>query len=408
MNDGSNSYLHSKEMHTAGHFNCPACERAALVQGSDELSPDLMFKEAFEIWIGQRVIERAGVWTSVRYVSERTERDLRQYARAAGKFFDQLRLDAIHAGHLRAYQKARALNALAIDGQGETSPWDRPAGANLIRKEVQTVIRVLRAAGAWSTHLEECFEPVAPEEGDVSRAMTPDEQHRWLHVASTREEWRIVYWWSIVALQTTAATNEMRALHLGDIFLSQGTLQVRNEGAKNKFRVRTIPLQSREVIWALSGLMERARALGANGPHHYLFPGHITADRYDPQRPMTVWGLRKPWNEVREATSIDWLTPYCLRHCAITRMAEAGVPIQVIMSFAGHMSPRMQQHYTAISMQAKRGWATAAWGTAPSPQAAPWEMSQYMETPRKQPHEERRRERRSGDAGNIRVLGAVR
>jgi hypothetical protein len=45
----------------------------------------------------------------------------------------------------------------------------------------------------------------------------------------------------------------------------------------------------------------------------------------------------------------------------ITRMAEAGVPIQVIMSFAGHMTMRMQLHYTTISMQAKRKWAEDTW-----------------------------------------------
>jgi integrase len=327
-----------------------------------ELSPELTFRDAFTVWIDRKLIGTADRVTSVRYMSPRTERDLRQYARAAGKFFDQLALNAIHAGHLREYQKARALNSLLVKGV-DTEPWDHPAGANMIRKEVGTVIRVLRAAGAWSAHLEECFEPLQAQESNVGRAMNPDEQHRWLHVASTREEWRVVYWWSILALQTTAATNEIRSLRLGDVFLDSGILQVRSEGAKNKFRIRTIPLEMPEAVWSLEGLITRARRLGAHGPHHYLFPIHLTADRYDPSRPMTVWGLRKPWDAVRSATGIDWLRMYDLRHTAITRMAEAGVPIQIIMSFAGHISPKMQQHYTAISMQAKRRWASVAWGS---------------------------------------------
>jgi len=62
--------------------------------------------------------------------------------------------------------------------------------------------------------------------------------------------------------------------------------------------------------------------MGASGPHHYLFPIHVTGDRYDPLRPMTAWGLRKPWDAMRSATNLDWLTPYDLRHTAITRMAE--------------------------------------------------------------------------------------
>ena len=72
-------------------------------------------------------------------------------------------------------------------------------------------------------------------------------------------------------------------------------------------------------------------------------------------------GIYKRWSEVRKAAGVEWLRPYDLRHTAITRMAEAGVPIQVIMSFAGHMTLQMQQHYTAISMASKRSWAEAAW-----------------------------------------------
>ena len=50
--------------------------------------------------------------------------------------------------------------------------------------------------------------------------------------------------------ETTASTNEMRALRLADVYLSQGTMQIRSEGAKNKFRIRTIPLQTPEIVWA--------------------------------------------------------------------------------------------------------------------------------------------------------------
>jgi integrase len=348
--------------HSPGHVSCPACAKAITLQES-KLSPALTFREAFEIWIGQRVIDKQGVFSNARYISERTERDLRQYAKEAGRFFNSLRLEEIHAGHLREYQRARAVHDKSCGA------WKKPAGANLIRKEIQTVVRVMKAAGAWGKHHEDAFEPLAQVESDVMRAMSPEEQHAWLHTASSREEWRIVYWWSLIALQTTAATNEMRALRLGDIFLNQGTMQIRNEGAKNKFRIRTIPLQTPEVVWALGSLMERARTLGANGPHCYLFPLHITSDRYDALRPMTVWGIRKPWDAVKTAAGILWVTPYCLRHSAITRMAEAGVPIQVIMSFAGHISPRMQQHYTAISMEAKRRWAAAAWASTTMPYA---------------------------------------
>lgn len=332
-----------------------------------ELSAEMEFSQAFRLWMEQRTIEWNGTLSDVRYVAPRTIRDWRQVLRSTEKFFGRLRLGEIRAGHFREYQRARALNRLEVQGAGTVQPWAQPAGANLIRREVTMVKRILRAAGAWRGELEDTVQIVRAVENDVPRAMTPEEQHRLLHVAASRPEWDVVLWWAIVALQTTASTNELRAIRLGDVFLEQEIVQIRNLGAKNTARVRTIPLQTPEIVWALRNLMARARQLGANGPHCFLFPVHVTADRYDPMRPMTEWGLRKRWEAVRAEAGLPWLRMYDTRHAGITRMAEAGVPIQVIMSFAGHLTLRMQQHYTAISMQAKRRWAAAAWAGAEMP-----------------------------------------
>jgi hypothetical protein len=68
---------------------------------------------------------------------------------------------------------------------------------------------------------------------------------------------------------------------------------------------------------------------------------------------MSVQGLKKPWQEVREATGLLQFRMYDTRHTAITRLAEGGVPVTVIMDLAGHISPRMTQHYTHVSEQAK-------------------------------------------------------
>ena len=35
------------------------------------------------------------------------------------------------------------------------------------------------------------------------------------------------------------------------------------------------------------------------------------------------------------------------------------------MSFAGHMTLRMQQHYTTISLVSKRKWARSTWQEEP-------------------------------------------
>ena len=94
-------------------------------------------------------------------------------------------------------------------------------------------------------------------------------------------------------------------------------------------------------------------------------PYMLRRHEYDPTQPMSDSGLKKRWEEVRTAAGLEWLRPYDLRHTAITRMAEAGVPIQVIMSFAGHVSLKMQQHYTTISGMAKRKAAATVWADVP-------------------------------------------
>ncbi len=115
-----------------------------------------------------------------------------------------------------------------------------------------------------------------------------------------------------------------------------------------------------EAVWAAHRLVERAQSLGCSSASHYLMPFRISPNLWDPTQPMSNSGIRKPWNEVRKAADVPWLRIHDLRHTAITRMAEAGVPIPVILSMAGHISVRMQQHYTSVSEYAKRCAVEAA------------------------------------------------
>lgn len=323
---------------------------------------EMLFPDAFALWFAHRTIQTHGLRTDARYIAPKTARDYRVCAKALGKFFGSLRLDQIHEGHLMAYQQARAVNLVEAQ-DGNRSPWAATAGANCIRKEIALLIRILRAARLWGDAQEMYFQRLQPAEPEVERALTQEEQHRFLHVAASRGEFRMIYQYAIVALQTTASTNEMRALRLGDVLLADRILQVPRAGAKNKYRMRAIPLVSEDAMWAMEGLLARARELGATAPSHYLFPRQASRTHYDASRPMSESGLRKPWDAVRCAAGLPHLRIYDLRHTGITRMAEAGVPLRVAMTFAGHMTARMQQRYEAICMAAKRGWGEAVWGS---------------------------------------------
>lgn len=347
--------------------------------------------------MGHRTMVTTGLRPNARYLTDQTERDYRACAVALNRFFGKLRLDKITSGHLSAYQLQRATNPVdetngiwhclrggRVHGSFETlaiaeewarkhgggceftrTAWAYRAGANRIRKEIALLLRLLRDARLWAKEDDERLVLVRREDPDVARAMSIEEQHRFLHVASERHEFRLVHQYAIVALQTTCSTNEMRALRLADIFLNEHHpfIEIPRAGVKCKGRKRTIPLLTDDALWAMEGLVARARELGAWSPLHYLFPKQKARTMYDPTQPMTASGLKKPWDAVRKAAGLPHLRIYDLRHTGITRMAEAGVPLPVAMSFAGHMTEQMQQHYTAICLTAQRGWGELVWGS---------------------------------------------
>lgn len=335
--------------HTFDHVDCPACEvkRDKLLSGGD-ISKDQTFTEAAAMWTESRSL--APNLDRTHYVSPRTLRDDQQYIRALGPIFGPIPLGKIHVGHLRHYQDERSTKA----------------GPNKVNQELSLLGRVLRRAGLWDKTFERGYQPLKVLTADVPRAMSPEEQDWFLHVAASKKKWEVVYWYSLAALQTTCSNCEMRGLHMGDANVFQEVLQVRTAHAKNSYRVRTIEL-SRDALWALDRLYQRARALGSVHPEDYLFPFRVNRKTYDPRQPMSESGIKRSFNEVRTAAGVPWLRHHDLRHCAITRLAEAGVPVEVIMAMAGHISPRMTRHYTHVSQAAKRKAVVDTFEKRPTP-----------------------------------------
>lgn len=343
--------------HTPGHVDCPGCRPRSLRRTEVALQ-DMLFRAAFDRWLDARILQ-CREETSVRYISEDSEKTYREYGTALDKFFAELRLCEIHDGHLRVYQEWRAENHGGL--------WTKPAAQNRIRKEVQMCIRLLKAAGLWGEDMKSAFAQLPVQGTELQRVLEPSEEARFLEVLGSKQKWHWVRDYAVLALQTCASTKELRMIRLGDINLHHMTLRVGPKASKNKFRNRTIPLETDEAVHAVMNLMHRARRLGATEPEHFLFPygGRDTKARWlDPGKPMTKHGVKSNWLVARKDAGVPWLRPYDLRHTAITRMAEKGIPIAVIMAFAGHISQKMQQHYTTISMQAKRIAANKAFAVA--------------------------------------------
>lgn len=373
---------------------------------NNSLPAELPFEEAAQVWLDSQQLP--GVYDRARYVTPRTLKDDGQYIDALRRFFGALPLREIHIGHVREYQALRSSGQLgvpenvvldrcarkrrcSVEKLREVPEWweyaqkkvraaRREVGANKINQELSVLSRVLKRAKLWEGELELHYQPLRSELPDVPRSLAPEEQKKFLQVAASREEWQLVYWYAQVAFETTATNCEMRGLRLADVNLYQQVMAIRPKYAKNRFRVRTIPLTP-NALWAFERIKERARTLGSVAEDHHLFPfGQRGGYSYDPTKPMSNSGIKKPWNAVREEAGVPWFRIHDLRHTAITRMAEAGVPIAVIMGVAGHISARMTQHYTQISEAAKRKALMEAFADAsrkPPSRAAARRMSAH-------------------------------
>jgi integrase len=169
------------------------------------------------------------------------------------------------------------------------------------------------------------------------------------------------YFAAIVSAHTSMRGCELKSLRLQDVDLISGTVTIRRSGTKTNAGARLIPLNE-NATWALTRLLERARALKATEPEHYLFPTFVfrrTKDGknhkgsgYDPTRPQVSW--RTGWQNLTEKAGMKGLRFHDLRHHCITKLAEAGIADQTLMAIAGHVSKEMLDHYSHVRLEARR------------------------------------------------------
>jgi integrase len=326
-------------------------------------------------------------YAKARYRSRNTLRSYITMKRALDAFFSKHVLQEIHLGHFRQYQAERSTNPEMptgkirlkkekgrkahgpFDNEAAAERWNRehggaymmfrarwamPAGTAKVNGELAFLERLMKLAGCWTPDLERYYERFVVDESEIPRALTPEEQERFLGVAASRPEWAIVHWYGLVALHTGFSSDELRAIRQGDINLAYGILAVNRRVGKNKYRRREIALTDPACIWALERLLERAWQLGGRGPEHYLFPSRLVRNQFDGVRGMSEVGIRKQFEAVRFAAGLEWFQLNGFRHTAATRWAEAGVPQAVRMVRMGHTSAKMTAHYEHIAMSAER------------------------------------------------------
>ena len=361
--------------HTPGHVDCPACQQFGATP-QQALTPDLIFETAAAMFMAMRARRPDGPTVGVGPKSVRlnTEKGYLRHTGALTLFFQGMKLSDIHWFHMRAYGVARTAGDRPFIRKRrphDKVPTGTPVKPAQVNQELDFLKRLKKLALCWTSVDAEYYKltKLQADEEDVRRALTPEEQQHWLVVSSKQTRWDIVHWYSIVAFDTTMNPGELRCVRLGDLNLAQKLVSIPWPSAKNKYRRRTIPIENADVLWAFERLLARAAALGCTDPQHYLFPfrDNRRKDAFIPDKPMSASGIKKLWEEVREATNLLWFRQNDTRHTAATRLAEKGTPIDIILARMGHVSNRMRLHYTHISIAAQRKWV----GGGPSDRLQP-------------------------------------
>ena len=186
------------------------------------------------------------------------------------------------------------------------------------------------------------------ERKDIGRALSPEEEARLLESAGKRSRWHTAAIIIRALLLTAMRSGEFTKLTWAQTDMDKRVLTV-GHAKTSSGSGRIIPMNG--DLFALLSMHAAWFTLkfGETRPEYYLFPHGSGAN--DPTRPARA--LSTAWDNIREDAGVSCRL-HDLRHTALTKMAEAGVPESTMLALAGHMSRAMLERYSHIRMAAKR------------------------------------------------------
>lgn len=191
--------------------------------------------------------------------------------------------------------------------------------------------------------------PKLEEREDIGRALSPEEEATLLNAAAANRS-PYINPFVRIALTSAMRSGEIRTLQAGRIDFTNRTVQVGRAKSK-KGSGRVIPLNA-DLYDLLVAQIEWLRGkFGDIHPDWYLFPFSNTRRPIDPTRPLTT--IKTAWESVRTESKVACRF-HDLRHTAITKLAEQGVPDSTMKALAGHVHEKMLERYSHIRMAAKR------------------------------------------------------
>lgn len=321
--------------HTPNHLECPACERLQAMRILDELLP---FAKAAEIWIGNHS----------QYVLPSTLRVYMQHVRKLTEFLNQIPVGEIHIGNIRAYQQWRL-------GQ---------AGPEIINAEVSSILApILAEIDRWRFFVK-VYKPLKVPKKRVRQSMTEEEERRLLAVALDGSKPRrlLAGHCLMVMCNTGMGFGELSHLRRADVFLAeQKPFVTVNEGLKNDYRMRTIPLNwiaLRSMRW----ILRRWEDLGGVGKDQYILPHaarRAPEDRDHKRKSQPIFDepMKTMWNAARKILNEAGLAefdPYDMRsHFGTKIMQDPDLSDKDIGDLFGHSDSATRRRYFAPGMKKK-------------------------------------------------------
>jgi integrase len=269
-------------------------------------------------------------------IGPKTAKCYSEYRKPLLAFFGGMKLEEIDIAGIVSYRSSRTT-----------------AGPGLINHEINCLSQILDTAGLWAP-IAKFYKPLRVPKRGPGQALLQEEALWLLEVASYKKKWKIAYLASMVSVNTTCGPGELRNLRLKDVNLHSVPPMIDIvEGAKNDYRVRSVPLNA-DALWAIRELMILAADKGATLPDHYLFPGMMAGKggKFNVCKPLVNW--KKAWYSLRKEAAKKYpklitVRVYDLRHHAITSLLEnPTISEQTIKDVAGHVSKKILERYSHI------------------------------------------------------------
>lgn len=274
-------------------------------------------------------------------------------ASTLAEYFKGTRLDQITSEQITEYKNHRLASNLKRR-IGKVKP-------KSVNNELATLRLLLKHADQWF-RVRDKFKLAKVRTWREGRAFTDEQQARLFSVAQSKEKYRWVYVLLVLGHYCGMRPCECFGLRWGDIDLNPAHPSLSIQRSKTQAGFRDPSLNS-ICLEALTALYERAKVLDMVAPDHYVFPyhprGRFRKNKWpvDPTRPMTKYA--RQWNAIRKEAGLDGFRFYDGRHTARTRMAEMGLPDEVMDAQMGHVSKAVGKRYSHIRREALKRAAAA-------------------------------------------------